>query len=659
MALACVCAPCFVATMPLFLSPALDGCECIGTPITFGYCKQCNWKVCPACNIKHATGTILHIAARLNASAEVLCRLLDVGGRALLEAKDSSGKTARQLAVSQNSTIAVAEIDRWTEASFMQAAGNNDLSTIKRLLSANQVDIRTQDAEGCTALHHAAKAGHANVVLHLVDKGGQRLVVMTNKRRETAMDLALLQHVLVPSASEPSAVVATLDSQMQQLQSSQIQSETDLKPTDRFERKYLAKYEQEQAQLRENASTLLAKARQVREEYRRLITDHASSLPDMSLGAGAQVAWDSFCQMEKHDGAIGTAEEQLRVANQELSAAMPQIYKAHRDEQKRLQGLRDRLQSLKTDYSRTYNEAEHLINPQEYEELATSLLMSGTASDAGQKFLSDPNTLITGEFEHAAGGIGELLSVDEDDLAAQATGGVDAMRAEIAALGNAGLTQHFDYIVNEVASEMEFPQGIRDKGRAGMRLVDFCNTPQALAAALKLAEAAAMRVYTSPAFDAINNPLRDQTRFREKRPHPLAVTVLFIVRGLKKLRKFGASDDSATQTQVLWRGMKNLRITDEFARRGGTELAPMSTTDSFGVAVEYSRCPGAKSLIFKIVTENKLQRGAGLEWISLFPNESEVLFPPLTYMQPTGKTQVVEIDGFHFTIVEVRTTAGA
>ena len=46
-------------------------------------------------------------------------------------------------------------------------------------------------------------------------------------------------------------------------------------------------------------------------------------------------------------------------------------------------------------------------------------------------------------------------------------------------------------------------------------------------------------------------------------------------------------------------------------------------------------------------------------YISLFPNESEVLFPPLTYMQPTGKTQVVDIDGFHFTIVEVRTTAGA
>ena len=51
-----------------------------------------------------------------------------------------------------------------------------------------------------------------------------------------------------------------------------MQAETDLKPADRVERKYLAKYEQEQAQRRENAAALLAKARPVREEYQRLIT---------------------------------------------------------------------------------------------------------------------------------------------------------------------------------------------------------------------------------------------------------------------------------------------------------------------------------------------------------------------------------------------------
>ena len=112
------------------------------------------------------------------------------------------------------------------------------------------------------------------------------------------------------------------------------------------------------------------------------------------------------------------------------------------------------MQSLQATYSRAYNQAQHPLDPPQYEELVKTLLMTGTARDTGQKFLSDPNELITGEFEHAAGGIGELLSVDEDDLAAQATGGVDAMRAEIAALGNAGLAQHFDYIVEEVASAM-------------------------------------------------------------------------------------------------------------------------------------------------------------------------------------------------------------
>ena len=45
-----------------------------------------------------------------------------------------------------------------------------------------------------------------------------------------------------------------------------------MKPADRVERKYLAKYEQEQAQRRENAAALLSKTRPVREAYQRLIT---------------------------------------------------------------------------------------------------------------------------------------------------------------------------------------------------------------------------------------------------------------------------------------------------------------------------------------------------------------------------------------------------
>ena len=82
--------------------------------------------------------------------------------------------------------------------------------------------------------------------------------------------------------------------------------------------------------------------------------------------------------------------------------------------------------------------------------------------------------------------------------------------------------------------------------------------------------------------------------------------------------------------------MKNVRVTEEFEKRGGTELAPMSKTADIDVAVDYGI--SKNSLILKIVTENKLQRGADVAWLSAFPNESEILFAPLTYMQPTGKS---------------------
>jgi hypothetical protein len=80
----------------------------------------------------------------------------------------------------------------------------------------------------------------------------------------------------------------------------------------------------------------------------------------------------------------------------------------------------------------------------------------------------------------------------------------------------------------------------------------------------------------------------------------------------------------------------------------------MSTTTDIKTAVDYST--STDSLIFKIVTKNKLQRGAELEWLSAFPAEAEILYPPLTYLQPTGRTQTIEINDHRFTIVEVSPT---
>ena len=139
--------------------------------------------------------------------------------------------------------------------------------------------------------------------------------------------------------------------------------------------------------------------------------------------------------------------------------------------------------------------------------------------------------------------------------------------------------------------------------------------------------------------------------------------------------------EKATVTTSLWRGMQGLKVSDDFQmnRRGGTELAPMSTTSDIRVAAHYGMSEG--SLLFKLKVDNFMQvtasaskcinpqstlychllratfspaqYGADLQWLSAFPKEAEVLYPPLCYLQPTGREQNVELGGNKFRVVEV------
>ena len=281
-----------------------------------------------------------------------------------------------------------------------------------------------------------------------------------------------------------------------------------------------------------------------------------------------------------------------------------------------------------------------------------------------------------------------------------------------------------NYVLHEEASEKEFDNGIRDKDREGWKLGDFANEDQAKQANLKKEEVAAMRLYTSKSFPAINIPLRDeglglrwkknvesakpaageeimgkdnlaealsdctdQTDFTEeewdsfniddvdrtsfikskdgsyfqpvgrKTQHPLSAITLNIHSGIKKLRAVKASEGTATEKQVFWRGFRDTKIASDFQSGGGTELAPMSTSREVKVAVGYaSRGAQTGGLLMKINTDNQLQRGADVKWLSVFPGEDEVLYPPLTFMQPTGKQLVIMEQGFKLTIFEVSVT---
>ena len=94
----------------------------------------------------------------------------------------------------------------------------------------------------------------------------------------------------------------------------------------------------------------------------------------------------------------------------------------------------------------------------------------------------------------------------------------------------------------------------------GMRLADFVAHESARAANLTEVHVAALRLYSTDAFRAINAPLRDQERFGRHEPHPLPLTVAWIRDALSKLRVIEAESARRNEMVYLYRGMAGLQI---------------------------------------------------------------------------------------------------
>ena len=60
-------------------------------------------------------------------------------------------------------------------------------------------------------------------------------------------------------------------------------------------------------------------------------------------------------------------------------------------------------------------------------------------------------------------------------------------------------------------------------------------------------------------------------------------------------------------------------------------------------------------VLLKLRIPSFMQGGADLGFLSAFPDEAEVLYPPLTYLQPKtpGKSTTFSVRGAKFTVVEV------
>jgi len=233
------------------------------------------------------------------------------------------------------------------------------------------------------------------------------------------------------------------------------------------------------------------------------------------------------------------------------------------------------------------------------------------------------NELLLGQPEAAALGIISYLKVDLFELFARLGKGTRAIEEEVTAAGTDEDRECLDYVLRQPAgsSALEFSNGVRDLGRNGERLADFCNHPSAQKAQLTEAHVVALRLYTTACYKSLNGPLRQAAAAKGQplKAHPFAATVFFLADGIRKLRAVSATDQP--DVMDLWRGMRDLQSTSDFERSGGSEVAPMSATSDPAVAVSYGA--SKHSLLFKIRTDSFMNRGADIGFLSAFPNERE------------------------------------
>ena len=130
------------------------------------------------------------------------------------------------------------------------------------------------------------------------------------------------------------------------------------------------------------------------------------------------------------------------------------------------------------------------------------------------------------------------------------------------------------------------------------------------------------------------------------------------------------SKGRSTQPGILWRGMKNMRATEEMLMHGGCELGPTSCNADLAVALRYGLTPlsrqervtehnelnNERCLLFRILIEDFMSMAPDLSFLSAFPQESEHLYPPLTYFKPLGRPRRLKWRNTEITIVDVRPT---
>ncbi|EDQ86701.1 uncharacterized protein MONBRDRAFT_38318 [Monosiga brevicollis MX1] len=162
------------------------------------------------------------------------------------------------------------------------------------------------------------------------------------------------------------------------------------------------------------------------------------------------------------------------------------------------------------------------------------------------------------------------------------------------------------------------------------------------AKALQFEEVLALRLYTGPMYSQYNKVLREGGRGHGQQRY--TATIHCIYSGLLKIAR-------ATRPTTTYRGVGNLALPRQLyvprkkshdVAEGIVELGFMSCTTSIKQALAFTKtCDGSgMNGILLECKASSFQGGAKISWLSQFPNEDEVLFPPLCGLELDGEPKM-------------------
>jgi len=191
----------------------------------------------------------------------------------------------------------------------------------------------------------------------------------------------------------------------------------------------------------------------------------------------------------------------------------------------------------------------------------------------------------------------------------------------------------------------------------------FEDHEMAKAADLWKEELVILRLYTGPMFVKYNGKMRDLLRAIEKyleegKPEDEAVqsaiddagpafvtTIHVLCSALLKLRKVCPLPPK----KKVYRGFSGMGVPTCFKRqdsrgnRGGVEFGFLSTSASKKHAIGYIKFERGFCQLYEM-SVGQVDRGASLKWVSYFPEEDEVLLPPLCGLEAEGNARYEEIE---------------